>query len=342
MFTKYNSLTNHTDKKFLNKLMFAGLTDPSVTWIAREKIHGANFSFLVTADKIDVAKRSGVIPDSENFFNHDEVVIKYRHAIREVFDRILRNASLYDSDDFGINPEMTVQIYGELAGRAKSGKQVQSEVDYGELEFFVFDIKVNERFLSETEMVMSVSPTKLLLAPMIKLGSFDELIGMRNDFDSFAERWKNDFNATAWDKMEHIQFTGKNTAEGFVMKPLKTHFIGETRVAIKSKNEGFSEKKTKVKNFVPPVPMTEKDQEVLAELLTYNTENRIKNVLSKTGPVNVKQFGMVMGLTVKDILEESENILDTAENPSIVKKQLVNDVSTLIRKNWINIMNGEF
>ena len=88
--------------------------------------------------------------------------------------------------------------------------------------------------------------------------------------------------------------------------------------------------------------MSDKDQEVLAELLTYNTENRVRNVLSKTGTPETKQFGMIMGLTVKDILEESDNLLDSAENPSVVKKTLVAEVSNLIRPNWVSICNGEF
>ena len=334
MFEKYSSLTNHTDKKFLSKIMFAGLTDPSVIWIAREKIHGANFSFLVSSDGVQVGKRSGLIPEGENFYSHADIESKYRESSMQVLQRLIAQGLATGNSE--------VQIYGELAGVTATGKHIQNGVEYGSSDFYVFDIKVDGKYISETAMVLATSSTLFLLAPFIKMGTFDELIGMRNDFDSIVERWKFNFNAIEWSTDKHLQYTDNNTCEGFVMRPTEVHYIGDTRVVIKHKNEKFSEKKNKVKNFKAPVPMSDKDQEVLAELLTYNTENRVRNVLSKTGTPETKQFGMIMGLTVKDILEESDNLLDSAENPSVVKKTLVAEVSNLIRPNWISICNGEF
>jgi hypothetical protein len=40
------------------------------------------------------------------------------------------------------------------------------------------------------------------------------------------------------------------------------------------------------------------------ELLTYNTEQRVSNVISKIGQVTNKDFGKILGLTVQDILED--------------------------------------
>lgn len=42
MFKKYSSLTNHYEGKFINGVIMNGLTGG--VWVAREKIHGANFS----------------------------------------------------------------------------------------------------------------------------------------------------------------------------------------------------------------------------------------------------------------------------------------------------------
>lgn len=334
MFKKYNSLTNHTDKKFLNKILFAGLTDPKVLWVAREKIHGANFSFIVTSDSVSVGKRSGVIPEGENFYSHADIESRYRADVISVRRRLI---------DLGIATETSeIQIYGELAGVTSTGKLIQHGVDYGPSDFYVFDITVDGVYQDDTTCVLALTRTNITMAPFLKMGTFDELISMRNDFDSVVQRWKNDFNAIVWDKGEHLQYTETNTAEGFVMKPIEVHYVGMERVAIKHKNEKFSEKKNKVKNFKAPVPMTEKDQEVLNELLTFNTENRVRNVLSKTGIPDTKQFGMIMGLTVKDILEESKNILDTADSPATVKKTLIAEVGNLIRPHWVNICNGEF
>lgn len=334
MFNKYNSLTNHTDKKFLSKIMFAGLTDPKVLWVAREKIHGSNFSFIATQNDIEVGKRSGIIPEGENFYNHADIVARYRKDVSQAFLRLIQMGRA--------TADSVVQIYGELAGVTSTGKLIQHGIDYGPSDFYAFDISVDGKYLSDTDCELTLAKTDIYMAPLVKIGTFDELIATRNDFDSIVQRWKNDFSAAAWYNNEHLQYTNTNTCEGFVMKPIEVHHLGETRVAIKHKNEKFSEKKNRVKEFKAPVPMTEKDQEVLAELLTYNTENRVRNVLSKTGTPETNQFGMIMGLTMKDILEESQNLLDTADSPATVKKTLIAEVSNLIRPHWVNICNGEF
>lgn len=329
MFKKYNSLTNHTDKKFLQKIMYEGLTDSSIQWIAREKIHGANFSFLVSSDNIvTVAKRSGPIEVGESFFDHYDILKRYKEQALQVKETLI--------DGNKASVDSVIQIFGEYAGTLKSGKKIQQEVDYGPSDFYVFDILVDGIYLNERDIGLATFYSEFRTAPIIAIGSFDTLINIRNDFDSIV-------TDIAGVLRDGLKYTNTNTAEGFVMRPYKeVHFIGESRVMIKHKNEKFSERKQRVKNFVPPVQMTEIDQEVLTDLLTYNTENRLKNVLSKIGVPNTKQFGMVMGLTVKDILEESGDLLEHSENPSVVKKQLINEVQNLIRPHWLNICQGEF
>lgn len=334
MFKKYNSLTNHTDKKFLNKVMLMGLTDPKVSWVAREKIHGANFSFIITQDSMTSAKRSGPIEASENFYSHADIESRYRDQCPILLQNLIQmKVATIDS---------VVQLFGEYAGDTSTGKKIQHGIEYGPAEFYAFDVMVDGKYLSDTALIFALMKTTFKVAPLIKIGTFDELINIRNDFDSIVEKWNNNFDSLVWNNMEHLQYTGENTAEGFVMRPIDVEFFGDSRVAIKHKNEKFSEKKNKVKNFVAPPDLTEKDNEVYAELQTYITENRVRNVLSKIGTPNTKQFGMVMGLTVKDLLEESENILDTSDNPSIIKKRIVAEVGNLIRPHWVNICNGDF
>ena len=45
MFKKYNSLENHYNNKFIEKIRLQGFT--SGEWVAREKIHGTNFSLII-------------------------------------------------------------------------------------------------------------------------------------------------------------------------------------------------------------------------------------------------------------------------------------------------------
>lgn len=335
MFKKYNSLTNHTDKKFLNKLLFTGLTDPKVLWIAREKIHGTNFSFIVTSDSVTVAKRTDILHDNESFFEFEEILKQHREDAIKVRAFLVNNGTA--------KPDSVIQIYGEYAGDMNSGKKIQQSINYGKQRFYMFDISIDGVMQSPMDMQIAALVGKFTTPPLVKIGSFDELINLRNDFNSLVLQWNENFDGAKWTNDTHLEYTDDNTCEGFVMMPLLTvEYLGMNRVAIKHKNEKFSEKKNKVKNFVAPVDLTDKDKEVLEELLTFNTENRIRNVLSKTGVPTVKEFGKIMGLTVKDILDESDNLIDNADNTSVVKKHLINDVSTLIRTNWINIINGEF
>lgn len=333
MFRKYNSLTNHTDKKFINKIITSGLADPSITWIAREKIHGTNFSFIVTKDSVKTAKRTAIIGETENFYDSDELLKRYKDKCVKLFE----TAVLFDY----ATEDSVIQIFGEYAGDLDSGKKIQTGIDYGKFEFYVFDIMIDNKYVNFFVQLNLTAVGLFRNPPLVKIGKFDDLISMRNDFDSLVKDW-NAGKMEQWIYDTHLKYTDTNTAEGFVMMPLTPSFVGLTRVAIKHKNEKFSERKNKVKNFVAPVQMTDKDKEVLSELQTYITDNRIRNVISKTGVPTTKQFGMIMGLTVKDILEESDDILETSDNISVVKRQLVNEVSNQIRVNWINICNGEF
>lgn len=65
MFKKYSSLENHYNSKFIEKLYTNGLT--TGVWVAREKIHGTNFSLIIERDNVTCAKRTGPILPAEDF-----------------------------------------------------------------------------------------------------------------------------------------------------------------------------------------------------------------------------------------------------------------------------------
>ena len=81
-----------------------------------------------------------------------------------------------------------------------------------------------------------------------------------------------------------------------------------SRVLIKSKNERFAERKSakrRTKLFVEPVPYSDELKALIVEGETYVTENRLNNVISHIGEVHFpKDFGKVMGLFSKDVLED--------------------------------------
>lgn len=64
-------------------------------------------------------------------------------------------------------------------------------------------------------------------------------------------------------------------------------------------------KSSKTKVFVEQVPYSDKLKELLAEMESFVTENRLTNVVSHVGEVTFpKDFGKVMGLFAKDIYED--------------------------------------
>lgn len=80
MFEKYSSLENHYNGKFIEKIRGAGFDMHTVEWVAREKIHGTNFSVIITPTEIIPAKRSGPILDGESFFGHEIIMKKYKDS----------------------------------------------------------------------------------------------------------------------------------------------------------------------------------------------------------------------------------------------------------------------
>lgn len=347
MFVKYSSLTNHYEGKFINGVIMNGLTGG--VWVAREKIHGANFS-LITSDGIKVipAKRSGEILPTEQFYGCEPVVAKYSEPVRKLWEMIstARQLSGVYSD------ELVIQVYGEFAG---SG--VQKDVDYGAKDFYVFDIRVNGEFLPDNVVAAYSVAVGLKMAPLLAYGTFDEIRTLPITFDSVvnlansgAVPAKNGVEPEFKNYMTLYNGEGVNIAEGFVMKPVQPAFMPNgDRVAIKCKTTKFTEKKNKQANrFNAPSELSETDKAKLNEFTCFLTENRVKNVLSKIDSANLtaKDFGRVMGLTVQDALEEIERnygpFLEQFENPTLAKKTFTNEASNLVRENWGAILNNEF
>ena len=96
-----------------------------------------------------------------------------------------------------------------------------------------------------------------------------------------------------------------NICEGVVIRPIITpHFNHGVRVILKKKNEAWAEGKQFRKSIKKEEKLPEKIVKLREAILTYVTENRLNNVLSKVGQVTIKDFGKVMGMFSKDIVED--------------------------------------
>jgi Rnl2 family RNA ligase len=132
-----------------------------------------------------------------------------------------------------------------------------------------------------------------------------------------------------------------------VIRPVNPKFLGcGSRVILKSKNEKFSEKSKEKKPNLKP--LSENLQKIVDDISCYVTENRLRNVLSHIGTVTKKDFGKIMGVFVKDIMDDymkdfgdTLNTLEKIDRKSVNK--LINSMAAnLIRSNFLNIVDGVF
>lgn len=333
MFEKYSSLENHYNGKFIEKIRNAGF-DVTESWVAREKIHGTNFSIIIERDAVTCAKRTGPILSGEDFFGYEIVLKKYNDSIKAVQHTIKEGSSM--------------QIFGEFAGGG-----IQKGVDYGEKDFYVFDILVKttegtNQFVDDYMMETICNTFGFKLAPLLGRGKFDELSKLPNDLDVVVHRYNKAIEAHGLKEANstpfQVEVENKNVAEGYVLKPCYPKFFPNgARVAIKCKNSKFSEKAKSDKPIKAKAVLTDVDKVALSTLAAYATLNRVNNVISKIGQVGPKDFGKVMGLTVQDILEEAareEIFITDADQPDVVKKELVTYVQGVIRPVWIELVSN--
>lgn len=317
-FQKYNSLENHYRTKFIDKIQMSGLSGGQ--WVVQEKCDGANFSFWCDGEQVKIAKRSGFIGPVDNFFEcWSKIYPKYQQKVLEAFAIHCHTGDV-------------LVLCGELYGPG-----ILNRVDYGpEKGFVCFDAMINGIFedaLKVEEICIDAS-----IPHVPRLGVFDtmeEALNFNEDFDTLM-------NPQAQE--------GKRKAEGIVIKPLEPKFLSNgSRIVIKKKAESFSEKKsTKRDHKFKDKTLNAKQEKYLNELLEYSTESRLKSTISKIGTITDKDFGKLMGLFVKDILEDYEKETEVDLKSKLGKEfkgvasYLQKECASLIKRNFVNILDGEY
>ena len=281
-FRKFSSLENTYRTNLLEKIQYEG--KDGGLWMATEKLHGANFSFWCDGTEVKVASRTQFVDGT--FYNCQAVINKYSDSVMSLF-KLLN----------GEHKQLV--IYGELFGG-----NIQKEVEYGEKDFRAFDLTLDGVVQTKLNQRAWCEGVGILSAPFIHSGTFVECLALSNTFKSTLtpEGYEED-----------------NTSEGLVIEPVEpTWFNNGSRIYFKNKTEGFSEKKRKPKEHIV-FELSDEESELMNELLTYNTTQRVSNVISKIGQVTNKDFGKILGLTTQDLLEEFTK--ETEQDP----KQIAED-----------------
>lgn len=344
-FIKYSSIENSYRQAFLDKCAMAV---GNKTMVALEKIHGANFSWIVTADSVRVAKRSGLIEETETFYGHTRFYKRYLPAVQTLFELA--------KDE---NPSLIqLNLYGEIFGgnyngtTAQSAKKVQTGVNYHpDNEFMAFDIRLTfdngvSRYLSYADMEELILDANVItssdienhipIAPVIGIGTLETLIKLDPLFYT---------RVPAFFGLE-VNDTKTNTdyAEGFVIRGFHDDFyIGNERVILKQKNALYGEKEKEVK-IKAAVNLTDEQQAKLDKICSYINQNRLAAVVSKIGTVTQKDFGRVQGELTRDALDDFAKDegykLQEDEDWGLLTKRVGKHSADTIREQWLNLIDG--
>lgn len=290
-FIKYRSIENNFCQEFIEEIINQGLADGE--WVVQEKVHGANFSFWINQAEIQVANRTEFLTkDNTSFYQG------YRTVYQENLAKI---KYLYE-----ISGGNEVRVFGELFGgvyhhpevdKVPGASKIQSGIHYAPFNgFYAFDIVVDGKYLDVDEANKLFTKAGLFYAKTLYRGTFQECLKYPNDFQS---------NVAKWLGLPEIE---GNVCEGGIIRPVIDKYLADkgevtgSRVIIKNKNAIWEERAKKEQREV--VELTQQGQELFAELCTFVTTNRLENVISKIGEVSQKDFGKLMGLLNKDVLDE--------------------------------------
>ncbi|MEA3360911.1 MAG: RNA ligase family protein [Thermodesulfobacteriota bacterium] len=333
-FKKYFDIENSYRKKFLDIVVVE--KSDNGEFVVQEKAHGANLSFWYDGKNLKSAKRSGFIKD--NFYDYKPVETKNRERVKHLY-AILKK----EGCDFS-----ELAVYGELIGGTYPHKDVEKDTSATRIqkgifytphnEFYAIDAAIDGQLLNVNKFNQVMETTGFLYAKTIFRGTFEECLKYSNSFPS---------QISAWLDLPELE---DNICEGVVIKPVIPKFLSDTtRIILKNKNEKWAEKaKARDMPKKPPMTLSAKGEELFSEMGSLITENRLRNVISKIGSIGQKEFGKLIQLFSKDILDdffkdhiEEYNGLEKKEQKQLTRK-LSQKCAELIRLNFINIVDGEF
>lgn len=328
-FIKYVSIENSYRERFIQKIREEGLDGG--TWIATNKIHGANFQVCADSTHVKFAKRSGFIEEKENFYGLHTSLKPMKSFL---VDRIKRMQNYFGA---------TINVYFELFGggyshpdvRPSNVPMIQKGVFYTpNIDIRVLDVVLDfDEYLDFDEMMQIVSHFDLRPIRVMNRGTFDEMLALDSTFDDPT------YLDYGLPKIEG------NISEGFVIRPNKTVFTrrGE-RVILKNKNEKFAEKSRAPRKDRQPSVIPENIKAIYEDLVNAVTENRLRNILSHGDTFGQKDFGKLQGMMMQDIIKEEGDALNELDKHEVkqVKNLLNKDIADLIRPNFLNIIDGVY
>ena len=342
-FKKYSSIENSSRTKEIDYIVEQGKSGGQ--WVCVEKVHGSNLSFWYDGKEIKTAKRTAFLGEHTSFFNYQYVRDEHVVKIKKLWDEIKSNVK---------KDVEYIVIYGELFGgnylhddveREYNAMVVQKGVYYSPgNNFYAFDIKIDGAFVDVWMFDVLCEEAGFFAAVSLFIGTFKECLEYSNIFQ------------TTIPKRLSLPEIKDNMCEGVVIKPVKpVFFFNGSRIILKNKNEKFAESKSVRKSRknnqninIFDITISDEAQKHLNIVIAMVTENRLRNVLSKIGQVTDRQFGIVVGNLNRDIMEEylkdhKKIFRNFPKNEQkYITKKMGNESQLLIRKHFLNIIDGIF
>jgi Rnl2 family RNA ligase len=290
------------------------------TFVALEKIHGTNFSFVTDGENVSACRRTAILKQDESFHHFQKILAENKENVIHLFD----STKQYLKDQYQLNIK-EIQLFGELYGglypdvpKIPQVKMIQKGVFYSNTnDFAAFDLRfttvegdVHFMNWNDFEMIMSMN-TNIHVVPVIMKGTWEQISSLNPVFESVVYQ------------LHHLPPLVNNWAEGYVIKPLKETNYDETneRLIWKLKHPDFSEMvKTPVGEKKPSKDGLNYD--VLESLIN---QNRYDNVRSKAlETVTVQEMVQMFQEDVwKDFnISFTNNISFTKEEEKMYQKKL--------------------
>jgi len=333
-FKEYPSIEN--SKKLVKKFP----KDDNV-WIALEKVHGSNFSFICDGIQMVNARRNSPLNEFETFYGWQEIRDRYKDCVFQLFKEVKQIQK--DTKSIVIFGEFFGGIYPHPSVQDNGKQPIQKGVYYSpNLEFMAFDLRVfpeeGSPFWMNYDVAMNLfEKCGLFYAKPLLTGTIQECF----EFDI-------KINSTI-PKLLNLPPLEKNIMEGIVIKSMNSSVTipgkrPPTRAIFKYKNEKFTEINPKPRETLYEKQRNEQKESLenfYDEISRYINENRLDNLQSKIGPVNEDNLDTAGVLLFEDAFkdfysdnEEMWNLLDE-EKKLLFQKNSTSKVKYFLRT-WLS------
>ncbi len=279
-----------------------------VDWVVTEKIHGANFSFMLVGDELRYAKRKEFLRWTDDFFGFQLVAERLDGQIMRLFERI-RLA----------HPFHAAVVYGELYGGQYPHPDVpvdtrvqaiQTGIYYApSVEYCAFDIAIEPTAGGSDRYYLDYADAVRYFTECGVPHARPLLVGKLNQALFFDTRFNSKVPATLG-----LPDIGANLVEGIVVKPNRNIVVqtskGCMRPILKIKNKEFAEEQfheSQAWSYVHAgASATERLLFLVPELRRYLTANRLQSTISKIGSLqgaDARRIAEVQQAFVADAME---------------------------------------